>query len=78
MRHRTLPGLHFGLQGFGELGPWDHWAARSEQFHRAGPAVFGTLRLTGHPVLKAQAALLWGRVAGLDARMFTRRATVDF
>ena len=43
VRHRYRPGLHFGAQGFGELGPWDHWSPVNRQSHRAGPAIFGTL-----------------------------------
>lgn len=39
--------LQFGLQGFGDMGEWDDWAPRSEQSHRFGPAIFGTLPFAG-------------------------------
>lgn len=35
--------LDWGMQGFGELGRWDRWAARSEQSHILGPALFARL-----------------------------------
>lgn len=41
------PGVELGLQGFGELGPWDHWAPWAEQSHTVGPAVFWKLRAAG-------------------------------
>jgi hypothetical protein len=78
VRHRALRGLHFGVQGFGEVGPWDDWMPRQQQSHRAGPAVFGTLRFADRQVLKAQAALLFGKVNSRDARMFTARVAYDF
>jgi hypothetical protein len=34
VQQRLQPGLRLGVQGFGELGPWDHWSDR--QSHRAG------------------------------------------
>ena len=43
VKHRWRPALQFGLQGFAELGDWDHWAPRDQQSHRAGPAIFGSL-----------------------------------
>ena len=78
LRHRAWPGLHVGAQGFGELGPWDDWAASDAQSHRAGPALFGTWRLPDRREVKAQAALLFGSVLASDARMFTMRVAYDF
>ena len=70
LRHRWRPGLHLGAQGFGELGPWRHWAPSGEQSHRAGPAVFGQLGL-GPDSLVWQAAWLFGSTYGRPAKMFT-------
>jgi hypothetical protein len=78
VRHRWRPVLHFGLQGFGELGTWDHWAPRDQQSHRAGPALFSTIALGDRQSLLVQAAYLFGSVYGRDGRMFTARAQVVF
>jgi len=78
LRHRWQPGLHFGAQGFGEVGPWDDWLPSSRQSHRAGPAVFFTLRGGGDRALKLQAAWLVGRTYGRSGSMFTMRTHVEF
>jgi hypothetical protein len=57
LKRRWMPGLEFGLQGFGELGQWDHWAPRSEQSHRLGPAIFGKMLFDGQQ-LNYNAAIL--------------------
>jgi len=78
LRHRWRPLLHFGLQGFGELGRWDHWAPHDQQSHRAGPALFGTVPLGDRQSLLVQAAYLFGKVYAHDATMFTMRAQLVF
>ena len=78
VRYRWHPRLHFGLQGFGELGPWDHWAPRARQSHRAGPAVFTTLRLNDREAIKLQAAWLVGSTFARSGHMFTMRADWEF
>ncbi len=78
VRHRWQPGLHFGLQGFGEVGPWDDWWPRAKQSHRAGPALFGSLRLNDKESLHLQAAWLVGETYAVRGHMFTLRAHYDF
>ena len=78
VRHRWQPLLHVGLQGFGELGQWDHWAPHDQQSHRAGPAVFSTIALGERQSLLLQAAYLYGSIYGRDGRMFTARAQLVF
>jgi hypothetical protein len=78
VRHRWQRGLHFGLQGFGELGRWNHWDAASAQSHRAGPAVFSTWYLSEHEAIHLQAAWLVGKVYATRGHMFTLRAHYDF
>lgn len=78
LRYRALPGLHFGAQGFGELGPWDDSLPGNRQSRRAGPAVFGALPLGDSAVFHLQAAMLYGKVYGQSARMFTLRAHTTF
>lgn len=57
VKNRWRRELQFGAQGFGELGPWDHWAPPAEQSHSAGPAILGSIGL-GRQALKYDAALL--------------------
>lgn len=73
VRYRYRPALHFGAQGFGELGPWDHWSSDNRQSHRAGPAVFGTLPIGAAQPWTYQASYLFGRVYGQQARMLSVR-----
>lgn len=48
-----------GVQAFGELGKWNHWAPRSEQEHLVGPALFGRVKLGGRDQIKWNAAYLF-------------------
>ncbi len=50
--------LELGVQGFGEVGEWDHWAPRNEQSHRFGPAVFGEFSIGGDRHFEYDAAYL--------------------
>ncbi|MCU6435145.1 hypothetical protein LPB67_15310 [Undibacterium sp. Jales W-56] len=78
VKYRWMPALQIGLQGFGELGDWDHWVARDRQSHRVGPAVFGSLALTPSTTFKYQAAYLTGSVYSKHADMFTMRLQLLF
>ena len=70
------PGLRLGMQGFGELGRWDHWLPARQQSHRAGPVL--------HWVPEAQRRLsitlahLWGRTYGQRGDMFSAQMQYDF
>jgi len=77
-KYRFNQRLHLGLQGFGELGPWDDWAARSQQSHRAGPVVAGTLPLGRTQALTYEAAYLMGSVYGNRGNMFSLRLQYVF
>jgi hypothetical protein len=78
VRHRWHRLLNPGLQGFGELGPWDRWLPHAEQSHRAGPAIFGTLALGGGQSLLYQAAYLVGKTYGQRTDMFSMRVQYAF
>jgi hypothetical protein len=78
VRHRWGPTLHFGAQGFGELGHWDEWSPRQSQSHRAGPAVFSSVRVNGQEAMKFQAAWLMGSTYGRAGRMITLKSTLQF
>jgi hypothetical protein len=78
LRHRWIPQLHFGLEGFGELGRWNDWSASSAQSHRAGPVVFSRLRFSDTQLIKLQAGYLVGKTYGVSGHMFTMQAAYEF
>jgi hypothetical protein len=59
-RYHRGRGLGFGLQGFGELGRWDHLPPISRQSHRLGPALFGESHVGRSESIVWDAALLFG------------------
>ncbi len=65
--------LQPGLQGFGELGAWDHWAPRREQSHRIGPMLAGSLPLGTSQALKYEASYLTGSIFAEHAKTFSMR-----
>jgi hypothetical protein len=72
LMRRLQPGLRLGVQGFGELGRWNHWSDRPS--HRVGPV----LRWSPSEHLEVQAAYLWGKVYGTRAEMFSAQVLVPF
>lgn len=48
-----------GLQGFGDMGQWNHWDPRRDQSHRFGPAVFGTYVLDDRRAIEYNLAYLF-------------------
>jgi hypothetical protein len=48
-----------GVQAFGDLGKWNHWAPHSEQEHLVGPAIFGRVKLGGRNQIRYNAAYLF-------------------
>ena len=59
LRYRWAPQFEWGAQGFGSLGPWRDWSAAGQQEHKAGPAVFGKVRLDAHNAINYNAAWLF-------------------
>ena len=78
VKHRWKPWLHFGLQGFGELGPWDHWSPHARQSHRAGPVLSGSWDVGARQQIKYQAAWLNGKIYGRPGSMFSMRLQYAF
>jgi hypothetical protein len=75
-KYRSNPLLEFGVQGFGEVGAWDHWAPRSQQTHLVGPAFFGKLPLAGRQAIKYSAAYLIDVSDAIHSKAF--RAQVEY
>lgn len=57
-KYRLTPEFEFGMQGFGEVGPWNHWDPAEQRSHRLGPALFGKLALGDRQALRYNAAWL--------------------
>jgi hypothetical protein len=77
-KYRWRPAFEFGLQGFGEMGTWDHWKPSDEQSHVLGPAAFGKVGLGGHHALRYDAALLFAASSGAPARTLRFRVECEF
>jgi len=75
-KYRWLQQFEFGLQGFGEMGKWNQWAAKDQRSHRIGPAVFGKLPLGGRQAIRYNAAWLLG--ASTAAADHTFRLQVEY
>ncbi len=52
-------GIELGAQGFGSVGPWNHWSPRAQQEHTLGPAVFLKTQALGSTT-RLDAAWLFG------------------
>ena len=59
-RYRWWPGLEPGIEVFGDMGEITHLKAADRQAHRAGPVLFGTLRLGNGGKIKYEAGYLIG------------------
>jgi hypothetical protein len=59
VRHHWKRLLEPGLQGFGEMGQWNHWDPKQEQSHRLGPALFGTYILDERRSIQYSVAYLF-------------------
>jgi hypothetical protein len=60
LKYRHAEQLEWGVQGFGNLGQWDHWASGSEQQLKVGPALFGKIKTGSNQAIKWNTALLVG------------------
>jgi hypothetical protein len=72
------PGVELGAQGFGEVGPWNHWLPASQQEHSLGPAAFAKWPLGDGQVLNLDAALLVGVGAGSPKNTLRVRLQYEF
>jgi len=72
------PRVEWGLQGFGSVGPWQHWSGASEQEHSVGPAVFAKWPTQGNGVLRFDAALLAGLTSASSRVTFRLRTQYQF
>jgi hypothetical protein len=78
VKYRYRPAFEFGLQGFGDVGPWDHWEPGSEQPHIAGPAIFGEVKVGQKQAIKYNAGLLFGLTNGAPRNTLRVQAEYEF
>jgi hypothetical protein len=76
LKYRWKPALEWGAQGFGEVGPWNHWEPAAKQSHSAGAALFGRVGLGERRAIKYNAGWLFG-LNDASPRQ-TLRAQVEF
>lgn len=78
LKYRWHPEFEYGLQGFGDVGPWNHWEPHSEQPHIAGPALFGKVRVGQKQVIKYNAGLLFGMTDASPRHTLRLQAEYEF
>jgi hypothetical protein len=78
VKYRSDHAVDFGLQAFGEMGEWNHWAPASQQEHLAGPAIFGKVKLGGREAIKWNASWLVGLNNGSPDNRFRVQAEYEF
>ena len=78
LKYRWRPAFEYGVQGFGELGTWDHWLPASAQVHQFGPAVFGKVHLVGRQAIEFNAAWLFGRGPAAPSHTLRLQAEYEF
>ena len=77
-KYRLRQGFELGMQAFGELGEFDNWSPRSEQSHRAGPAVFGKLPLGHRTAIKYNVAYLIGSTETIRGKTMRMQVEYEF
>jgi hypothetical protein len=75
-KYRWKPEFEYGLQGFSELGKWNAWNKRADQFRNVGPAVFGRFMLGKRQAIRYNAAWLFGTSEATPKHTF--RMQVEF
>ena len=77
-KYRYKPEIEFGVQGFGELGEWDHWDNSNVQNHRFGPAIFGKFALGNKGAIKYDTAWLFGFSDAAPNNTFRMQVEYEF
>lgn len=78
VKYRWRQELEFGLQGFGDMGDWNHWGNSGQQSQRFGPAVFGKIGVMPHQAVRYNAALLFGATDGAPKQTFRMQVEYEF
>ena len=78
LKYRWRPEFEFGLQGFGDVGPWNDWEPHADQPHSAGPAVFGRIKVGDRQTIRYNAAWLLGMTDGAPRNTVRFQAEYEF
>jgi len=77
-KYRWKPDFEYGVQGFGELGKWNDWSKQADQFHNAGPAIFGRFVLGKGQAIRYNAAWLFGTSEATPKHTFRIQAEYEY
>ena len=77
-KYALFPNFEIGAQAFGEMGKWNHWDPAREQNHRAGPAIFGKVKLGGREAIRYNVAWLHGVSSAAPRDTFRVQAEYEF
>ena len=77
-KYRWLPQFEYGLQGFGDMGDWNHWESYDETSQRLGPAIFGKLPFGNHQAIRYNAAWLAGISKAAPDNTFRMQIEYEF
>jgi len=78
LKYRWKQEFEYGLQGFGDMGAWNHWSDSSQQSQRFGPAIFGKLDVGVHKAIRYNSALLFGTTDGAPDQTFRLQVEYEF
>ena len=78
LKRRWDARFEYGIQGFGELGEWDHWAPQDQQAHRVGPVILGKAVLGEAQVIHYNAAMLFDILDRQHSTTIRFQATYGF
>lgn len=78
LKYRWRPAFEYGVQGFGDVGPWNHWEPHAEQPHIAGPAIFGKIKVGEHHAINYNAGVLFGLTDGAPRHTVRLQAEYEF
>ena len=78
VKYRWKPELELGVQSFGDVGNWTHWAPAQERDHRIGPALFGKIALGNHQAIKYNVAILVGTTSATPDRTLRLQTEYEF
>jgi hypothetical protein len=78
VRHHGRGLLEPGLQGYGDMGQWNHWSSRADQSHRMGPALFGAYVLDDRRAIQYNLAYLFETTNAVLQNTVRLQAVLEF
>jgi len=78
IKYKQSPSFQWGVQAFGNLGEYKHWATSGLQEQKIGPAVFGKLALSQKQGVKWNAAYLKGTTDATSRSTFRLQVEYEY